>query len=128
MGRREEGDIAIGQLERDLWAAVPAEKTFEKRLAKIDGMFHRAAEPWGRAGDDRVLSGMIITAAAVVDDAIREEISGIRDDHILTPAEKQDALLSAGRMAEAVAWLPDGTKSSIKLELAFAHFDISGIK
>jgi hypothetical protein len=71
---------------------------------------------------------MIITAAAVVDDAIREEISGIRDDHILTPAEKQDALLSAGRMAEAVAWLPDGTKSSIKLELAFAHFDISGIK
>jgi len=113
------GDKAAEKLEKDLIKITDSKKKFFDKISKMGETFYKATKEWNTLKDDRVLSMMVISAGAEVEDLVEQEIDSILEEK--DPLEKEKKLSDLLYEINVIPWLAEGFKVSIRIKIASAR-------
>jgi len=118
------GDLAIGILSKQMDIIFKQRKPIEGKIHAITEELAKEMLPWVRKGDDRVLSKMRIIAGSAVERIVKAEVVAVSKSGQLSVGEKLAAMEKLETQVKGLSWLPEGLKSSIMVDMAFARADI----
>lgn len=120
MQGHSEGDRAVTRLQREMNSIVESNNRMPQKILKLNIAFEKAATPFRRGGDGRIMSGMKNAAGAAVTQMVRAEIAQVpalpgEDIH-----DREARLKSILNEIAAIPWLAPEFKSTINMEITFA--------
>lgn len=117
--KRLYGNIAVFLLAAKLRLVIAFNSTLKGKIDGVTRALQKAATPWDRRADDRVLSMMGTEAGASVEKIFEREIRSIlrRKDSV----EEKERKLAHLKSHLDIPFLADGFKSSIGLKISFAQ-------
>lgn len=119
MMMRDAGGKDTSLLSKRLNEIIHSDASFEEMLVDISKVYEESTKPWILSGDDGVLSRMRNISSSFLETAVRAELKSLSND--MKNVIRMDAIEG---IIHGIGWLPDGFRSSLKADIAFARANL----
>ena len=120
MQGRSEGDRAITRLQREMNSIAASNIRLPQKILKMNIAFEKAATPFRRGADSRIMDGIRHAAGDAVTQMVKLELSSDRSVVGEDLHDNEARLKSIQNEISAIPWLATEFKSTINLEISFA--------